>query len=425
MIRGLTRWGILEANARQLRLPQKQPSDGRMRSFPFLLFISLILPGALAAQPDSTAPYQLFGGYSYLSNSFNGVPGSRQPLQGWDGSVAFPAWHNLRFKIDVSGYSGSNLGAPQHAIDFMGGGQYEWAWGRERFFGQALVGDCGLNRNWGANGSRGDTASFSTLLGGGLDTPITRHIGIRFEGGFQHTNFALHQSETYPLPYRIPGLPTYFGRISAGLVWLPRLKSPSSIVSQESAPGKMAPESEIAFEGLNCFGHFHIFVGSWWSYFRVGGVEYDRNSWGRFIGARLDYVAEILPVVILQQPAITDEWGDPRSFNHKTVPGLGISPIGLRMMWRDGKRWKPYYVIKLGMAGFTEKALSQDASYENFSLQQSIGMQFGLTDRWDFRAGIEHFHLSNGFVVPSNPGLDVMSYTGAIVYRLDTRSRSY
>jgi hypothetical protein len=396
-----------------------------MRSFPFLLLLLFFLPTVLAAQPETSAPFELSDGYGYLSNSFNGVPGSRQPLQGWDASVAFPAWHNLRFKIDVSGFSGSNLGAPQRAIFIVGGGQYERTWGRERFFAQALVGEAGLNKNWGANATVGDTASFATLVGGGLDTPVTRHFGIRFEGGFQHTTFALHQSESYPQPYRIPGLPTYFGRISAGLVWIPRTGSQSKDIAPESPSAKSTPESEVAIEGLNSFGHYHIFAYSWWSYLHVGGVEYDRHSWGRFIGARMDYVAEILPVAILQQPTKTDEWGDPGSFTHKTVPGLGISPIGLRMMWRDGKRWKPYYTIKGGMIGFTQKALSQEASYENFSLQQSIGIQFKLTDRWDFRAGVADFHFSNGFVVPSNPGIDEMSYTGAICYHLKGRSPGY
>jgi len=385
----------------------------------FLALFLLILPVAAGAQSQASAPIQLSGGFSYLSNSFNGVPGARQPLTGWDAAVAFPAWHNLRVKIDVSGFNGNNLGASQNAFFIMGGGQYQKTWGRERLFAEALAGEAGLNRDWGANGQRGDSASFATFLGGGLDTPIRKHFAIRFEGGFQHTNFALHQSLTYPLPYRIPGLPTYFGRMGVGLVWLPRVHSVA--VSQEATAARTPPESEIAFEGLNCFGHFHIFADSWWSDLRVGGLEYDRNSWGKFIGARMDYVAEILPVVILQQPGKTDEWGDPLSSEHTTVPGLGISPIGLRMMWRDGKEWKPYYVIKAGMIGFTQKALSQNAAYENFSLQQSIGMQFKLTDRWDFRAGIVHFHFSNGFVVPSNPGLDVMAYTGALSFQLGKR----
>jgi Lipid A 3-O-deacylase (PagL) len=394
-----------------------------MRTHYFLFLLSILLPAELGAQTQASAPFQIFGGWSYLSNSFNGVRGSRQPLVGWDAAVAFPAWHNLRFKIDVSGYDGTNLGAPQRAYFIMAGGQYEKRWGRERLFAQALVGDGGLNRNWGAGGIPGGIASFSTLLGGGVDTPFSGHFGIRFEGGFQHTTFALIQSVSNPVPYRIPGLPTYFGRFSAGLVWIPRLKPRSEAASKETTTARTAPESELAFEGLNSFGHYHVFAYTWWSYLHVGGVEYDRHSWGRFIGARMDYVAEILPIAILQQPSKTDVFGDPLSTAHTTVAGLGISPIGLRMMWRDGKRWKPYYTIKGGMIGFTQKALSYAASYQNFSLQQSVGIQFRLADRWDFRAGVADFHFSNGFMVPSNPGIDEMAYTGALVYHLKSRSK--
>jgi hypothetical protein len=72
-----------------------------------------------------------------------------------------------------------------------------------------------------------------------------------------------------------------------------------------------------------------------------------------------------------------------------------------------------------------QKALSIDASYLNFSLQQSIGVQFRLADRWDFRAGIADFHFSNGFMVPNNPGIDEMTYTGAGVYHLKVRSATH
>jgi hypothetical protein len=396
-----------------------------MRPHYLLFLLSIFLPLQAKAQSQASAPFQIYGGLSTLSNSFNGVPGSRQPLIGWDAAVAFPAWHNLRFKIDVSDYDGKNLGATQSAYFIMAGGQYEKKWRRERFFAQALVGDGGLNRNWGAEGALGGTASFSTLLGGGVDTPVSKHFAIRFEGGFQHTTFALIQSEKNPVPYRIPGLPTYFGRFSAGLVWIPRLKPPSEAAAEESTSAKTTPESELAFEGLNSFGHYHVFAYTWWSYLHVGGVEYDRHSWGRFIGARMDYVAEILPIAILQQPSKTDVFGDPLSTAHTTVAGLGITPIGLRMMWRDEKRWKPYYTIKCGMIGFTQKALSYAASYQNFSLQQSVGIQFRLADCWDFRAGVADFHFSNAFMVPNDPGIDEMAYTGALVYNLKGRSKRF
>src|SRR5258708_305321 len=144
-------------------------------------------------------------------------------------------------------------------------------------------------------------------------------------------------------------------------------------------------ESELIFEGLGSFGHFHVFAYSWWSYLDVGGIEYDRHSWGRFLGARRDYVAEVLPIAILRQPAKTDVFGDPLTTAHRTNYGVGISPAGVRLIWRDGKNWKPYYTVKGGVIVFAKKSLSEYASYQNFSLQQSIGIQLKVNSRWDFR----------------------------------------
>jgi hypothetical protein len=263
-------------------------------------------------------------------------------------------------------------------------------------------------------------------VGGGADTPISRRLAIRVEGGFQHTDFALVQSVANPFPYRIPGLPNYFGRISTGLVWTPRLEPPgASFVSQTSKATKKPVDSELILEGLNSFGHYHVFAYTWWSYLHVGGFEYDRHSWGTFLGARMDYVAEVLPFVLLRQPSKTDVFGDPLARTYTTIPGLAITPIGLRMMWRDGKNWKPYYLIKGGMIGFTHKALSEQASYENFTLQQSVGIQFKLADRWDFRAGLSDFHFSNGFIVPSDPGIDEMSYNAGLSFHLTKRQPSF
>lgn len=184
-----------------------------------LLITLLFLWAALYAQTEAPARFQLYGGYSFLSNSFNGVPGSRQPLNGWDASIAVPPWHKLRFKFDVSGYSGTNLGASQRSVFIMGGGQYSHRIGREFVFVEALAGECGLNRYWGPNQAPGGTASFATLLGGGLDTPLARHLAFRVDGGYQWSNFALVQSVAAPYPYRLPGLPNNFGHISSGLVW--------------------------------------------------------------------------------------------------------------------------------------------------------------------------------------------------------------
>lgn len=196
-----------------------------------------------------------------------------------------------------------------------------------------------------------------------------------------------------------------------------------SVAAQEVPPANAAshkpPESELIFEGLGSFGHYHIFAYSWWSYLDVGGLEYDRHSWDHFLGARRDYVAEILPVAILRQPAKTDVFGDPLTTAHKINAGVSISPVGMRLIWRDGKKWKPYYTIKGGLIVFSQKSLSEYASYQNFSLQQALGVQFKVTSRWDFRMGVSDFHFSNAFMVPANPGIDEMSYNGGLCYHLD------
>ena len=187
---------------------------------------------------------------------------------------------------------------------------------------------------------------------------------------------------------------------------------------QESLHEKQPVDSELIAEGEGSFGHYHIFAYSWWSELYTGGIEYDRHTWNYLLKSQMDYVAEVLPVAMLRQPADTDVYGDPLSQARVIDPGLGIYPVGLRMKWRYNKGWQPYFIIKGGMLFFAQKALSKDAAHQNFSLQMGLGMQRRLTRRFDMRVGYEDIHFSDAFMVPSNPGLDVMAYDGGIVYRL-------
>ena len=390
-----------------------------IHKFPIIALLSI--SAVAAAQQVGEPPVQVYGGYSRISNSFNGVPGSPRPLNGVNAGIAVLPWHHLRFRLDVSSYRGTNLGTPQDSLFFMGGAQYEATFHRERVYAEALVGEGTVNGNWFKAdssgylyGHTGMTASLAEFLGGGVDTPVNHHFAIRVEGGVQHSDFVPIHPKPNDLPYHLSGIPNYFGRLTVGMVWLPRLGSVVGAVPSARNP----VESEIIFEGLQSFGHFYILASPGSSYFSGGAIEYDRHSWGKFAGARLDYSADIMPVLILSQPSKTDEWGNPKSKTHESFPGVAISPIGVRMLWRDGKEFKPYLVAKGGMTGYTHKAFSQHSSYQDFSLQVSIGMQFKLTDRWDFRAGFEYFHQSNGFAVPSDPGLDAMTYRGGLSYHL-------
>jgi Lipid A 3-O-deacylase (PagL) len=193
--------------------------------------------------------------------------------------------------------------------------------------------------------------------------------------------------------------------------------------SQPAAAPSGRPESELVFMGQGSFGHFHIFANSWWSYLDFASIEYNRHSWGRALGARLDYSAEFQPIVVLRQPTKTSVWGTPESKDHETLYGIGIMPIGTRLLWRDGKSLKPFLMAKGGVLGFNEKALSSQSSYMQWSLKIGVGTQFRLSPRWDGQVGFTYFHFSNGFIVPSNPGLDSAMYSAGLAYHLGHGSR--
>jgi hypothetical protein len=188
-----------------------------------LLFALMYAAAALHAQTDAPIEkpprFELYGGYAFLSNSPNGLPRERQPLNGWDATIAVPQWRFIRFKVDVSSYRGENQGAQQDEYAIMGGAQFTRRFGRESAFLEGFAGDAGVNRFWGPNAAPGETASFASVLGGGLDTPISRRLAFRVSGGFQWTNFQLVDDVKNSIPIVTPGLPNNFFRLSTGLVW--------------------------------------------------------------------------------------------------------------------------------------------------------------------------------------------------------------
>ena len=192
----------------------------RLFSLIALLCLTATLQAQVQTQIENAKPdrVQIFGGYSFLSNSLNGVTGSHHPLNGWDTSVAFSQWHNIRFKVDFAGYRGTNLGTPQSTYSILGGAQFSKRIGRETLFADGLAGDGGANLHWPGPALTGQTVSFVSFVGGGLDTPISHRIAFRVDGGYQYSYFVLNHAKSL-VPYTIPGLPINFGRISTGLVF--------------------------------------------------------------------------------------------------------------------------------------------------------------------------------------------------------------
>lgn len=182
---------------------------------------------------------------------------------------------------------------------------------------------------------------------------------------------------------------------------------------------KPPPERDITVEGLASYGNYRIFAATTNSHIYDGGIEYDRHSWHRFLGARMDYVGEVLPVVILRQPTNVDIYGITVNQTKKTVYGFDISPIGFRWMWFDKHTIKPYVMAKGGIIAFSQKVPTSKSTYENMTLQSAMGLQVRMSPRYDLRLGLfGDFHFSNGFITPVNPGLDVMNAQIGLTYHV-------
>jgi Lipid A 3-O-deacylase (PagL) len=193
-----------------------------------------------------------------------------------------------------------------------------------------------------------------------------------------------------------------------------------AIMTPKPVPAKAPHASDISFMAMLPYGDYRLFSATIRCNAWTGSVEYDRNSWGHFLRSRVDYSVEVIPILLLTQPAVTDFWGNGLTPAQKWVPGVSISPFGFRFLWRSNKSVKPYVIGKLGAAVFTQKAFSEKASYVNFNVQTAFGLQFRMTDNWDLRVEpFQFFHVSNGYLAASNPGMDEIAVKFGVTYHLN------
>jgi hypothetical protein len=197
--------------------------------------------------------------------------------------------------------------------------------------------------------------------------------------------------------------------------------APAEIVTRVTPkPSWKKPvESEIAVTAMVPAGDYRLYSATIRCNAWTMGVEYDRHSWGYFLKSQFDYVVEVIPILLLSEPAKADFWGNPKSPNQQWVPGVSISPFGFRMLWRPDKAVRPYVIGKIGVIAFPHKVLSPAASYANFNVQADFGILFRMTERVDLRVDpFVFFHVSNGYLAASNPGMDELAMKIGISYHL-------
>ena len=204
--------------------------------------------------------------------------------------------------------------------------------------------------------------------------------------------------------------PLVLATAAVSLLW-----APSATSQSEAAPAPV--KSEIQIEGGSSVGNFHLFGYSDNRRMMPFGFEYDRHTWGGLIGSKVDYVGELLPVVLLDEPAKYGTNGKALTTDRQIQYGAGISPLGVRMIWRKAGQFQPYLIGKGGVLYFQNRVLSSEGTHLQWSSEFGGGIEKAVTDRIGYRISYNDFHFSNGNMGRHNPGIDLMYINAALTFR--------
>lgn len=190
-----------------------------------------------------------------------------------------------------------------------------------------------------------------------------------------------------------------------------------SIERRPGAQAKRYTPSEVATIGGRTVGALHIFGYAEDCSLSMFGIQYVRNSFGHRSWIRIDYMAEVIPLIQLTEPAHYDQYANPVGTEKTTIDGADIVPAGARLLFAPESRWKPYLVGAGGVAYFSSPILSPQATRVNFSAEFGGGLQVEINQRAGLRFGYSTFHLSNGNTGHHNPALDTnLIYIGTVFH---------
>jgi hypothetical protein len=181
--------------------------------------------------------------------------------------------------------------------------------------------------------------------------------------------------------------------------------------------------SEISAIYGHTAGNIQIFGAAGDRQLEIFGFQYARNSWGGLFTARVDYLAEVLPMTLLFEPKVYSVKSTALTAARKTVYGADVKPIGVRLLWRRDERFKPYLESTGGVVYFTDRVLSTEGAHLNFSAEFGTGVQYTVHDRSELRIGYSLYHISNGNIARHNPGLDTNMIYAAWCFDLRGRQK--
>lgn len=160
-----------------------------MRNLAVIALVFMVAEIAAAQIPTSG---NIFFGYSYYNTSVNG---SRNNLNGWEGSVEGKVLPFIGIVADFDGHYGSQDFTACNGFDcvifntdvrqqnYLFGPRASVSVGKFRPFAELLIGASHADAHL-----IGSDTSFATAVGGGLDYELIKLLAWRFQGDYIHSN---------------------------------------------------------------------------------------------------------------------------------------------------------------------------------------------------------------------------------------------
>lgn len=184
--------------------------------------------------------------------------------------------------------------------------------------------------------------------------------------------------------------------------------------AQGDAPQQ--PHREVHFETGASIGNLHLFAYDDNRALHPVGVEYDRPWVRSVLKGNLQYVSEVLPIIILSAAPRVAEGSPALGSARKHQYGFGLAPAGFRLLWRETGLLQPYFGMKGGAAYFMNRVANGQGTRMQLLAEFSAGAEKALSNRWGFRAGFSDFHMA-GIGSGRHQASDFLYFNGGVSYR--------
>lgn len=148
------------------------------KNFSICAFAVLAFCSVADAQKSLVPAIEIFGGYSHLSFSSNGLGFENwTQMNGFDVAVSLPhIYRGLGITLDASG----NYSTALEQYNYFIGPQYRWEFNRFRFIAHGLYGRAQTRvRQPGSTFTEPSDRQRAVAFGGEVDVPISDRISIR------------------------------------------------------------------------------------------------------------------------------------------------------------------------------------------------------------------------------------------------------